>query len=528
MNETKVSVLLTAEDKVTEVLNKVQGSLGGFKKSMKDLEPQFKVLAVAGGVAFGAISGVAVTSLNAFVEADKQMSLANKILDNSLKELNGSGLAQLQKSLGGNKDALGGLKKVMGEVGKQAIQLNFDDEQASVAFAKFFQVTKNVETAQRDLKLAMDLSAYSGKDLESSQQAIIKAYAGGARILKDFGIELEDGASKQAVFNAIQEKAGGLAQEQADTMAGRIGRLQKEFGNLQEGIGGALAPALQKVLVAIEPVITRFTEWAEKNPDLLAKIIIVGGAIAGLALVVGTLGLALPAIITGVSMLTTGLGVLAGAFAFLVSPIGLIVLAIAGLIAIGVLLYQNWDVVKMKSKEVWDAISLWVYNSTQKIISVITNMWTYVQNMFVAFGGAVTNTWNSLWAGLGNIVSGAWEGIKGIVTNSINYIMDKVNAVINAINSVASAGAGLMGFNAPQIGTLPRFAEGGIVTRPTTALIGEAGAEAVIPLSRLSDYFGGGMQPITVNINGGNYLSQDAGLMLGNQIIDVLKRNMRI
>jgi len=57
-------------------------------------------------------------------------------------------------------------------------------------------------------------------------------------------------------------------------------------------------------------------------------------------------------------------------------------------------------------------------------------------------------------------------------------------------------------------------------------MIGEGGQpEAVIPLSKLNSIGGGG---VTVNINGGNFLSEDAGVMLGDQIIERLKLQMRI
>jgi hypothetical protein len=52
-------------------------------------------------------------------------------------------------------------------------------------------------------------------------------------------------------------------------------------------------------------------------------------------------------------------------------------------------------------------------------------------------------------------------------------------------------------FNFPQMPTIPALAEGGIVTRPTLALIGEAGPEAVVPLGR-GGMMGGNVINITV------------------------------
>lgn len=62
-------------------------------------------------------------------------------------------------------------------------------------------------------------------------------------------------------------------------------------------------------------------------------------------------------------------------------------------------------------------------------------------------------------------------------------------------------------------GKIPKLAEGGIVTKPTLALIGEAGPEAVVPLNRMAS--GGG---ITVNVNGGLATSAEIGQAVVNAI----------
>jgi hypothetical protein len=67
------------------------------------------------------------------------------------------------------------------------------------------------------------------------------------------------------------------------------------------------------------------------------------------------------------------------------------------------------------------------------------------------------------------------------------------------------------GFSVPNI---PMLAEGGIVTGPTLAMIGEAGPEAVIPLSKMGGMGGG----ITVNVTGGLATSAEIGQAVINAI----------
>lgn len=71
-----------------------------------------------------------------------------------------------------------------------------------------------------------------------------------------------------------------------------------------------------------------------------------------------------------------------------------------------------------------------------------------------------------------------------------------------------------------------KFATGGIVTQPTIGLVGEAGAEAIIPLNRLGGGIGG--QQIIINMNGGTYLDEKVADKIGNMILGKLKRTARI
>jgi hypothetical protein len=70
-------------------------------------------------------------------------------------------------------------------------------------------------------------------------------------------------------------------------------------------------------------------------------------------------------------------------------------------------------------------------------------------------------------------------------------------------------------------GGIPQMAEGGIVNRPTLALIGEAGPEAVVPLSKMGGVGGGG--DININVNGGMATSAE----IGQSILNALRAYQR-
>ena len=121
-------------------------------------------------------------------------------------------------------------------------------------------------------------------------------------------------------------------------------------------------------------------------------------------------------------------------------------------------------------------------------------------------------------AGFKAAASGLVSGLKAIVNKGIDLVnagIRKVNAGGRKINAI------LPGNPIGEIGEIPRLAKGGIVTQPTLALIGEAGPEAVIPLSGRNAGMGMG---ITINIDAGLVSTPD---QIGQQIIEAIQMAQR-
>ena len=316
-----LNIVIKAKDDASATLDK-------FKGNVENLQPTFKKMAAVGAVAFTAIAAGAYKMFQAYSDAEAQTTITNQALSNSFENLSKKDLGGLQKALGSTQDALKGLQGEAQKAGAAAVKLGFDDEAAAGSFAKLFAVTKNVTKANSELTLAMDLARYKGISLEDATQKLIMVHSGATKELKLMGIAVDDNATAEQNLEAIRKQAGQTAEEYAKTTKGAMEIINVEVGNLQESIGAALAPAFTKLLETVKPVIERFAAWAEANPDLLAKIILVAGAIAGLVAVVGTLGMALPAIIGLIGGVGTALTFLAA------NPIVLVVAAFVGLIAI--------------------------------------------------------------------------------------------------------------------------------------------------------------------------------------------------
>lgn len=206
------------------------------------------------------------------------------------------------------------------------------------------------------------------------------------------------------------------------------------------------------------------------------------------------------------------------AIKFMTGPIGIIITAIAALVAAGIALYKNWDTVRAKLENFGAMVgAIWA-----NISSVIENGIAAIGAKFPALGAYLTGWWQSIKAAVENIKnifsgiidfisnvfsgnwSAAWQNIVDIFSNIfgmignlvkapinavisvINYAIEKINGISVTIPDWAPGGLGgkTLGFNIP---TIPQLAAGGIATRATLAEIGEGGEpEAVLPLSKLS------------------------------------------
>ncbi len=127
------------------------------------------------------------------------------------------------------------------------------------------------------------------------------------------------------------------------------------------------------------------------------------------------------------------------------------------------------------------------------IVGVISDV---ISSVFKIFGGIIdfivgvfTGNWSKAWQGVADIFGGIFNGIVGVLKGIVNIIIDVINGFVAGINKIKfdvpdwipAIGGMQWGFNIPKI---PKLAQGGVVDRPTYAMIGEAGKEAVMPLER--------------------------------------------
>ena len=150
------------------------------------------------------------------------------------------------------------------------------DDKLRPAFQKLVTATGDVARSQNALQLAMDISAGTGRDLESVSLALAKGFGGTTTALGKLGAGIDANiiASKDmgAITDALSQKFKGQAAAAAETYQGRIDRVTVAADEAKEVIGRALLDAVDNVSDAFGGV-GGMQEQITKTGDKIANII---------------------------------------------------------------------------------------------------------------------------------------------------------------------------------------------------------------------------------------------------------------
>lgn len=225
-------------------------------------------------------------------------------------------------------------------------------------------------------------------------------------------------------------------------------------------------------------------------------------------------------IMTGITFVVGGVMLLFGGIPALITAIILI------LGALGLAIYKHWDEIKETLGKVGDWINehviqpvaeffkgLWdnITNGVKNAVQGIKDIFATVVNFFKGLVSQIVNAFGSLGTKAGEAISGAFKAVVNAVLRTIESVL---NAPIRAINRLIGVINNVPGINLGTLSTfnLPRLAKGTILNAPGrgvpvaggTALAGEAGREAYLPLSdtQLLEELGSTIgKYITINAN---------------------------
>ena len=385
------------------------------------------------------------------------------------------------------------LKKDAGadEAAQQMEDLGLNGKRASKAFAELGISIKNSDGSLRDkgevmLEMATRLGSMTDKTRASGLAMDILGKSG-YKMLPVFalgGAAIEGFTSKMTTLTAGELKKYSI---QLTVLSGKIA-----------GLGVDLTKALLPALTTIASGVGKVVEFFMKMP----------APIQGAALVVATLAVGLTAaaaalapfaiLITSLAgtgaltAITTGLG---GILALILSwPVALVT---AG-VAIFLFRDQIYSVVDGINKSIQGTVKTifdlvifdlqllgkTIYGAVDTINkgirSAIKATWDWVASGVTGIGDALSKPF----IGATEVIKSVLRSVLGFAAGAINGFLGMVNQLIATVNGVA---ASLHLPQLPQLGMVPvpQFASGAYVTGATTATVGEAGPEYVIPAARM-------------------------------------------
>lgn len=449
---------------IVKVRDEASASLSRLSNDVSDLGGSLNFAGDKAGILASALAAIGATAviknaIEAFSESEAQLAKFDAII----------------RTLPPNLQALRG--EILQLADKALIQFGFGNEEAALSLAKLIQATQDGEFSFRAFQAAMDLARFRGISLEEATQALIIAFQGGGRLLRQFGIEVDEHASKETILAAVTAKLAGQTEAYSKTLAGQLAIGKQIIGEFSEALGGIFSPAIKLGIGELSRLTNTFGGLQETirilQPILIALAIFLAGAfvvsvLAGIAALAGMIGIS----------------------ATVIAWIGAIALALAGFISI-------WQVLWEQGRTLFEIFSFNVQAIWGRMVGFIRG----------TFGSAIDWIRDQL-----NAILGFFQSVLSAVTTPIQTAAQGVS---NVFGQAVGALRGILGFQ-----------EGGIVTRPTLAMVGEGGeSEAIIPLSKLGGIAGGG---IVINLMGDFYTDTESAERWGNELARIIKNQLNL
>jgi hypothetical protein len=188
-------------------------------------------------LAFAAVAGAAAAFAASSIKNALADEAAQRKLEETLKATTTANDAQI--------------KSVGDWIDKTSIAIGVTDDNLRPAFARLVRSTNDVEEAQKLVNLALDISAATGKPLETVANALGKAYDGNAASLGRLGLGLDatilKGGDTDKIFNTLTKTFGSFAENEAQSTEAQFRRVGIAVDEAKESIGAALLPIVEKL-----------------------------------------------------------------------------------------------------------------------------------------------------------------------------------------------------------------------------------------------------------------------------------------
>lgn len=359
--------------------------------------------------------------------------------------------------------------------------LGFDMQESIALFSQWEKSGVNTEIAFSGMKTAIANWSDEGKDAKKEFAKTLKEIAKAPDIAKattkaieifgkkagpDLADAIQGGRFEYSEFLSIVENSAGTVDSTFEETQSILDKTKVTLQELKVTAAEGFAVLLEEISPELEelipmagefikegvPALKEFLQYLKDNgPEIAGTVSAIASAFIAFKAVTMvqaavTAFQSLAAVIELVGIKQAALNVIMAA-----NPVGMIIAAVAGLIAYLVVLYNTSDEFREKV-DMWGESVIETFEMYREKISEFVDAWK-------TGADEIRQKWDGFWDN--------WKSGLGVIRDFINEIVDGLNKI--------------PGVEIPKIG-VPQMARGAIVTQPTFAQIGEAGAEAVIPL----------------------------------------------
>lgn len=408
MSNIALQIQINAKDEASKVVK-------GVGDTIRQLQPQFKQMAVIGAAGF---AGVTVAALD-FINEARESQIVTAATEQVLKTM-GKSSGQTAKSIA----------DLAGELQNNSLYTDEAIQSGENLLLTFGNIGK--DTFPKATRAMVDLSQAMGQDMKSSAIQLGKALndpVEGVSALSRVGVSFSESqketikrlaetgqtAKAQAIIlEELNKQFGGQAQAARDA-AGPLADLNQIFGQMKEDIGNALLPIMDSLLTRLSPILGSVASWVAANPELVAGIVATTAAVSALIAVIGGIGIVIPilttATATALPWIATLAAIAAGAY----------------------LIYQAYETNFYGFRDIVNNVLTWIQQKwaewgpvitakAQEIVSFLTQKWQ-------EWGPIVLEeTTKAL-----TFLRQKWDEYAPLVQAAVTNVSDKITTAFNAI-----------------------------------------------------------------------------------------------
>lgn len=329
-------------------------------------------------------------------------------------------------------------------------------EDAAEALTDLGVETANSDGTLRDFQVVLQDLGSALDGLTEEQRITYMSRIFDTRTISAANALIANSTGRWDELSGAIDNAGGAADQMAatqlDNLTGQLTILKSSIEGAAISFGNILLPVIKQLATAFQNLMNWLNGLDESQKGTLVTILEIVAAVGPLLLIFGKLSTAISAVIG----LFSGTGGLAAAMTVLTGPIGIVIAAVAALVAawvtdFGGIREFTAEIVGMISetiqsflntiKEIWETDLFGIRTTVEQIWTsieqIFSNVLDVIRSIFKIFSAAFRGDWKAVWEGVKELASNIWNLIKSLFSAFLNTI---VNLLVN-IGAVLYAAA---------------------------------------------------------------------------------------